>query len=907
MRSTSTIDPGAGTTAPPSPSRPWHAMEADAAVAALGVDPARGLGTAQAEQRRAQHGPNRLAEAPRRPTWRLFVDQFRNVLIVVLMVAAVLAGLVGDLKDTIVISVVLVLNAVLGFVQEHRAERSLAALRGMLAPVATVRRNGAVTQVPADDLVPGDVLLLDTGDRVPADGRVVVAHGVEVDESALTGESSPVTKAVAATADDVPLAERSGMVHANTVVTRGRAEVVVTATGMTTEIGRLAGMLQQARQPQTPLQVQLHALGGRLALLAAGAVGAFFVLGLLRGQGVAETLLSSVALAVAAIPEGLPAVVTVTLAVGIHQLARRGAIVKRLAAVETLGATTVICTDKTGTLTLNQMTARAVAAGGATYRVSGTGYRAEGAIDGGRADGRGGEGDGALRDVLVAGALCNDSHVDGGTLVGDPTEGALVTLAAKGGLDAGALRRAMPRLSELPFDSARKLMATVHEDDGQIVLVAKGAPDVLLRHCTDVVTAEGAAALDDGRRRHLERAVDDLAAQGLRVLALARRRLAAPPDGGGDTLLEQVDDLTLLGLVGLQDPPRPEARDAIATCRRAGVAVKMITGDHAATATAIARELGIAGDVVTGADLDRLSDEQLRRDIARIGVFARVAPEHKVRIVASLQHDGEVVAMTGDGVNDAPALKTADLGVAMGVTGTEVSKEAAAMVLTDDNFATIVRAVHAGRTIYDNILKFVRFQLSTNLGAITSLLGAQIVGLPVPFTAVQVLWVNIIMDGPPAIALGTDPASPSAMQRRPRDPGARILTGRRLLRLAALGLVMAAGTLGVLAYGLRGGDEPRALAMTFTTFVLFQVANAFNARSEEASVFSRETLRNRRLWAALAGVVALQVAAVHVGALQTLFDTTALALRDWILVTAVASTILWVEELRKLVARARRR
>ncbi|HSK96600.1 MAG TPA: HAD-IC family P-type ATPase [Euzebyales bacterium] len=903
MRSTSTIDPGAGTTAPPSPSRPWHAMEADAAVAALGVDPARGLDTAQAEQRRAQHGPNRLAEAPRRPTWRLFVDQFRNVLIVVLMVAAVLAGLVGDLKDTIVISVVLVLNAVLGFVQEHRAERSLAALRGMLAPVAAVRRDGAVAQVPADDLVPGDVLLLDTGDRVPADGRLVVARGIEVDESALTGESSPVAKSVAAVAADAPLAERVGMVHANTVVTRGRAEVAVAATGMATEIGRLAGMLQKARQPQTPLQVQLHALGVRLALLAAGAVGVFFVLGLLRGQGLAETILSSVALAVAAIPEGLPAVVTVTLAVGIHQLARRGAIVKRLASVETLGATTVICSDKTGTLTLNQMTARAVVAGGATYRVSGTGYRAEGTVSGGGADAA----DGALRDVLVAAALCNDSHVDDGALVGDPTEGALVTLAATGGIDAVELRRTAPRLAELPFDSARKLMATVHDDDGQVVLVAKGAPDVLLGHCSGVVTADGVAMLDDGARADFQRRVDDLAAQGLRVLALARRRLPAVPEDGGDTLLQEVADLTLLGLVGLQDPPRPEARDAIATCGRAGVAVKMITGDHAATATAIARELGIAGDVVTGADLDRLSDEQLRREVARIGVFARVAPEHKVRIVAALQHDGHVVAMTGDGVNDAPALKTADIGVAMGVTGTEVSKEAAAMVLTDDNFATIVRAVHAGRTIYDNILKFVRFQLSTNLGAITSLLGAQIVGLPVPFTAVQVLWVNIIMDGPPAIALGTDPASPSAMQRRPRDPGARILTGRRLLRLAALGLVMAAGTLGVLAYGLRGGDEPRALAMTFTTFVLFQVANAFNARSEEASVFSRETLRNRRLWAALAGVVALQVAAVHVGALQTLFDTTALALRDWILVTAVASTILWVEELRKLVARARRR
>jgi Ca2+-transporting ATPase len=455
-------------------------------------------------------------------------------------------------------------------------------------------------------------------------------------------------------------------------------------------------------------------------------------------------------------------------------------------------------------------------------------------------------------------------------------------------------------------------MATMHRGDApdsesQVLLVAKGAPDVLLHQCSNVVTADGVTTLDESARDEVQRAVETLASQGLRVLAVARRRLPAVPDADTDTVLEHIADLTLLGLVGLQDPPRPEARDAIAMCGRAGVAVKMITGDHAATATAIGRELGLSGEVVAGADLDGMSDEQLRGQVDRIGVFARVAPEHKVRIVTALGANGHVVAMTGDGVNDAPALKTADIGVAMGITGTEVSKEAAAMVLTDDNFATIVRAVHAGRTIYDNILKFVRFQLSTNLGAIASLLGAQIVGLPVPFTAVQVLWVNIIMDGPPAIALGMDPASPRAMERRPRGPAERILTARRLGRLGLLGLVMAAGTLGVLAYGLATGDRAGALATTFTVFVLFQVFNAFNARSEEASAFTRESLRNRRLWGALAGVVALQVAAIHVTALQSLFGTTALSLRDWAVAAAVASSILWVEELRKLVARSRAR
>ena len=871
----------------------------------LGVDPAHGLDPKEAAARLAIVGANRLAEPPRRSPWLLFLDQFRNLLIVVLIGAAVLAGLVGDLKDAVVIAVVLVMNALLGFVQEHRAERSLAALRRMLVATAKVRRAGIVREVPAEELVPGDVVLLEAGDRVPADGRLVVAASLEIDESALTGESSPVPKGTGPSPVGAPLAERPSMAHMNTVVTRGRGELVVTATGMATEIGALAGLLQSAPTTPTPLQEQLAVLGKRLAAVGGVAVSVFFVLGVARGEPVADTVLAAVALAVAAIPEGLPAVVTVTLAVGVHQLAKRGAVVKRLASVETLGSTTVICSDKTGTLTLNQMTARAVVTGGARYRVTGEGYAPAGDI----LDQRGAV---AAADVLAVARLalaCNDSRVVDGSAIGDPTEAALVTLAAKAGVDRAALDLEWPRAAEVPFDSARKFMATFHRDaerEGAVLVAVKGGADVLLTRCTAVAGAAGPVALDAEHRRALEDAVAELAGDGRRVLAIARRELPACRIEHATSeaqLVDLVDELTLVGLVGLLDPPRPEARDAIAQCRRAGIAVKMITGDHAATATAIAARLGLEGATLTGTDLDRLDDAALATAVEDTAVFARVAPEHKVRLVQALRANGHVVAMTGDGVNDAPALKTADIGIAMGITGTEVSKEAAAMVLTDDDFATIVRAVEGGRAIYDNIVTFVRFQLSTNIGAILSLIGAQLAGLPVPFTALQVLWVNIIMDGPPAMALGVDPPAEGTMDRPPRRRGSAILTGRRLGRMAVTGAVMATGTLGVLAVGRETGSEEHALAMAFTTFVLFQVFNALCARSETASVFRRETLRNAKLWAALGIVVVLQAAAVHVDAVQGVFGTVDFTAWDWVLTTAVASTVLWFDEARKALAR----
>ena len=849
-----------------------------------------GLGSDEAARLLEEHGPNRLAEAPGRSKLAIFVDQFRNLLIAVLIGAAVLAGAVGEIKDAVVITAVLFINAILGYVQESKAEKSLDALRSMLVPTARVRRDGRTTEVEAETLVPGDVVLLEAGDRVPADGHLLSALGMEVDESALTGESTAVAKEAGGTTEGGPIGDRDGAAFMNTVVTRGRAELEVTATGMDTEMGAVADMLRSTESEPTPLQKQLDGLGKRLALVAGIAVAVFLALELLRGEGLSETLLRAVALAVAAIPEGLPAVVAVTLAVGTSQMAKRGAIVKRLASVETLGSTSVICSDKTGTLTMNQMTARVLVVGDRRHDIEGGGYKPEGAISP--------EPDDDAMAALRVGLLCNDAVVDDeGTLVGDPTEGALVTVARKAGLDPDAEEERWPRVAEIPFDSTRKIMATYHRDGDDVVVHVKGALDVILRR-TD---------LDDDARAAQVEVMDDLADEGLRVLGLARRNLG-PIDvegQGPDELDDHLHDLELVGVVGLLDPPRPEARDAIRLCHRAGVDVKMITGDHARTAAAIAEQLGIEGEVLTGAELDDLDDAQLSERIPGVAVVARVAPEHKVRIVKALKADGEVVAMTGDGVNDAPALKTADIGVAMGITGTEVSKEAAAMVLTDDNFATIVRAVEQGRTIYTNIVTFVRFQLATNIGAILTLLAAPLLGLPAPFTAVQILWVNIIMDGPPAMALGLDPPAPGVMDEPPRRRGAAILTASRLTVLLGTGLVMAIGTLGLLSTGPSDGSDVGVLTLTFTTFVLFQMFNALNARTERASIFRRATLANGKLWSALGAVVVLQVLAVHSGPGQSLFDTEGLSLAQWGVAVAVAASVVVVEEVRKAIVRWR--
>ncbi len=909
----------------------WHALTVDKTSETMGVEPGKGLDSAEVETRLAVYGPNRLAEKPPRSPWLLLLAQFRNLLILILIGAAVLAGAVGDIKDAAVILLVVLFNAALGFYQEYRAEQSLAALKKMLALKARVRRNGITAEISADALVPGDMVLMEAGDRVPADGRLIAAHSLEIDESALTGESHVVGKDTQAlTSGTIPLAERFNMAYMNTVVTRGRAELLITATGMNTEMGRLAGLLETTQEGPTPLQLQLDQLGKRLAGIALVAVLLILVLGLLRGEELVELILTAIALAVAAIPEGLPAVVTVTLAIGMYRMARQGAIVKRLAAVETLGCTSVICSDKTGTLTLNQMTARAFFYQGRRYTVSGEGYQGTGDIH---------PADNApdFTPLLRPLALCNDSRVRDGQLIGDPTEGALLVLAAKGGVDRDAAETTMPRSAEIPFDPANKFMATFHQDGEWVRVFVKGAPDVLLARCNTFLGPEGEQPVDSALRDRLTHEIEAMAASALRVLAVATRTLpAASFDPHGD-LFAHIHGLTFTGLIGLMDPPRPEARDAISLCKKAGIAVKMITGDHKVTAVAIAAELGLHGGrfqppapstdgqvpraqdalerpsgdtctslcgvAVTGEELDRLTPHELASRIEQIVVFARVAPEHKIKIVQALQERGHVVAMTGDGVNDAPALKGADIGVAMGITGTEVSKEAATMVLTDDNFATIVRSVKEGRMIYDNIVKFVRFQLSTNMGALLTVVSAPFFGLPIPFSPVQILWINIIMDGPPAMALGVDPARPGLMEESPRDPKAHILTLRRLGKLLAYGTTMMVGTLGVLYYALQTGSQEHALTLAFTTFVLFQFFNVFNARAERGSAFNQNFFANGKLWLALAGVLVMQILAVHWSPAQEIFNATDLSLTDWGLAALISSSVLLLEEARKLLSR----
>jgi Ca2+-transporting ATPase len=906
--------------APPARRDP-HRLDLTDVLEDLAVDPAHGLAVADVASRRAAVGANVLAQAARVPGWRRFVDQFRDVLIMILIGAATIAFVVsGELKTPLVVLVVVLINAVIGFVQENRAERSLEALQRMLVDNARVRRGGTTSVVPAAELVPGDIVLLEAGDRVPADGRLLVANNVEIDEAVLTGESRPSAKGTGPVdADVVAVGDRTCVAHMNTVVTRGRLEMVVTATGMQTEIGRIASLLGGTATERTPLQRQLDGLAHSLAKLAALIVAAVFAIGLVRGESVSDVMLTAVALAVAAIPEGLPAVTVVTLAVGVSKMARRNAIIKRLASVETLGCTTVICSDKTGTLTLNQMTAVELVVQLRPHLVSGDGYAPAGTIEAVAGDEQV-----AVDAALTAMTLCNDATISqDGTewrLIGDPTEGALVVLAAKGGVDPAGLRAAHPRVAELPFDSVNKFMVTAHSmvtaDGREVVRVfVKGASDVLLGRTATVIGGDGSTEPLASVAETVAAASDQMATRGLRVLAIAQRELAAEEfaeftDGGG-AVIDLADDLTLLALVGIVDPPRPEARQAIAEAHAAGIDVKMITGDHAATAASIAGNLGLTGRVVAGADLDRLDDAELAEQIGDVSVFARVSPEHKIRLVAALQASGNVVAMTGDGVNDAPALKKADIGIAMGITGTDVTKQAATMILTDDNFATIVDAVRRGRTIYDNIVKFVRFQLATTLGFATLFLLAALLGIAdgKPFTAIAILWVNIVMDGPPAMALGLDPTSRDVMQRRPRPSSERIITRSRWHAIGISAAVMAAGTLAVLA--LAPGAEPVAGAatvagtMAFNTFVLFQFFNLLNSRSETRTVFHRDTLRNRWLWVSLAGVILLQVAVTHVGALQRLFDTTGITAANWAVCIAVASSVLWIEEIRKLVQRRR--
>ncbi len=742
---------------------------------------------------------------------------------------------------------------------------------------------GAVADIPAEELVPGDVVSFEAGDKIPADGRLLVAATLEIEEAALTGESTPVLKSVEPVpGDNVPLGDRIDMAYMNSTVTRGRGEMVVTATGMATEVGQISGMLSQVQEEKTPLTRQLDQLTVWITIMAAAALALVVLIGLIRGESFDDLFLVGISLAIAAIPTGLPAVVTTMLSLGTQALAAKGAIVKRLRSVETLGSTSAICSDKTGTLTLNQMTARQLIVAGRRYSVDGQGYSTEGNIL--RVAG---ETDIPLDPFLMPMALANDASVHGGEIVGDPTEAALVVLAEKGGLDVDETRRVYPRVAEVPFDSEYKFMATFHEleDDGRKVVrcFVKGAPDVLLARSSDARDVDGTViAIDDYRGRVMEEN-DRLAGEGLRVLAVASRDFDPSSFDAGAPLVDEVQELTLLALVAIVDPPRKEAKDAIAECKQAGIRARMITGDHVTTAGAIADQLGIEGTALSGTDFAALSDAELDEQVEGIGVVARVAPEDKVRLVEALKEKGHVVAMTGDGVNDAPALKRADIGVAMGITGTEVTKEAGDMILTDDNFATVVAAVEGGRAIYDNLMKYVRFQMITLGGFILLFLGAGIfdVASGIPLTPLQILWVNFAIDVLLAIGLGFDAAAPGLMRRRPRDANAPVIDRELGIRLGLAALLMAVLALIVVAWGEHRYALEVATTMGMTTLGLMHIVAALEAREPGETIFKRYTIENRRFVQLVGAALVLSLLVTTLSPLQRIFDTEPLTAAQW--------------------------
>lgn len=908
----------------------------------LEADARNGLSGQEASERVRRHGGNELAAEKPVPEWRKFLAQFKDVLVILLLLATAISAALWFYEretalpyEALAIFAVVLLNAVMGYIQKSRAETALAALNQMSAAHANVIRDGARQTILAREVVPGDILLLEEGDTLPADARLIEAASLQTAEAALTGESLPVSKDTAANATEVGLGDRSNMVFSGTAVTYGHGKAVVTATGMQTQMGRIAGMLKTAPNESTPLQRELDRVGRMLGITVVAIAIVMIVTILLvediQGfSAVFDVLILGVALAVAAVPEGLPAVVTAVLSLGVQRMAGRNAIVRHLAAVETLGSANVIASDKTGTLTKNEMTVRRLVTASGSMTFEGTGYAPEGRVT--QDDGRPIEG--ALHAEFVRALAAADRannavllECDGRwTVHGDPTEGALIVAARKAGLGAEALEARFARISEVPFSSERKLMSTLHSDAEQeerLLALAKGAPDVLLSRCTQELVGEEARPLTEERRADIMRTNEALAGEALRTLAVAFRVLPKASFSHEEFDEDIEEEMIFLGLIGMIDPPREEAKQAVARAKQAGIRPIMITGDHPMTAAVIAGELGITADgrAVTGAELQRMTEPTLDAIVQEVSVYARVNPEHKLRIVKALQRGGTTVAMTGDGVNDAPALKTADIGIAMGITGTDVSKEAADMVLADDNFATIVAAVEEGRAIFSNIRKFLRYLLSSNIGEVMTMffgvLLADVIGLipdrtggvVLPLLATQILWINLVTDGAPALALGVDPADKGLMDVPPRPRGEGVVTARMWAGIAFVSAIMAIGTLGVLDASLPGGliEGSGTLrygqTMAFTTLMLFQIFNVFNARSDEDSAF-QGLFANHWLWLAVALSLLLQVVVVYTPFLQQAFSTVSLSLGDWLLCIAVASSVLWLREASKLIMRA---
>jgi len=887
----------------------WQKLTVEDTAERLDVHPVKGLKERDAKERLEKTGLNVLEQDRGPAAWQMLLNQFKDFMVLVLLAATAVSGLLGEWTDAITIAIIVLLNAVLGVVQEFRAERSMEALRSMTAPEARVIRDGMERKIPAADLVPGDIVILEAGDRVPADIRVISAVDMQTVEAALTGESTPVTKHTRPLEREVEAADAANMAFMGTMLTRGRGHGIVVATGMETEMGQIAGLIREAGQEPTPLQRRLAQLGRGLVLFCLGICTLVTVIGILRGEPVYQMFMTGVSLAVAVIPEGLPAIVTVALAIGVQRMIRRNAIIRRLPAVETLGCATFICSDKTGTLTQNEMTVRRIYVGNREFAVTGEGYDPKGSYIG---EGQT-KGNPDFEVLMRVAALCNNATLfkdniqiaglfrrreqknsSAWQISGDPTEGALLVMASKAGFWRERLEKKELRIAEIPFDSDRKRMSVIYGRGGQREALVKGAPDVVLQLCTHYLLDGTPVSLDKRRRMDIMDKYSSMAGDALRVLGLAYRPL--PPET--DTkhpipeLVEQ--NLVFVGLAGMIDPPRPAAISAVYTCRQAGIKVAMITGDHQLTATAVAREMGIAGTgarVLNGEELEHLSDDDLSRVAEDVRVYARVSPRHKLRIVRALKKNGHVVAMTGDGVNDAPAVKEADIGISMGVTGTDVTRESSAMVLADDNFSSIVAAVEEGRGIYDNIRKFVRYLLTCNVGEVLVMLLAVIGGLPLPLLPIQILWMNLVTDGLPAMALGIDPIDKNIMRRPPRQPAESIFSHGLGTRIIGGGALIAVLTLIVFAYFMsveKNIDLARTAA--FNTLVFLQLFYVFSCRSERSGIIEVGLFGNPHLLAAVSVSACLQVAVTQVTVMQPVFKTVPLNAFHWALVIGVAVT-----------------
>ncbi len=881
-------------------SRFHHTLDISEVENNLSTSIERGLSQEEAQDRLERFGPNVLEEAKRISPFKMFIDQFRSPLVLILIVAAAIAGFLGHTIDLIVILIIIIINAILGFLQEYRAEEALEALKSLTALKAQVVRDGGFIEIDATGLVPGDLILLETGEKIPADTRLAEVIDLEVDESTLTGESTPVSKHVDPILDrNIVVADMKNMVFSSSVVTRGRGRGIVVATGQDTEIGKIAEGIQSTGTKKTPLQEKMGGFGAQIGLIVIAICAVIFTTGYLRGEDTVNMFIAAVSLAVAAVPEGLPAIVTATLAIGVQRMANRKAIIRKLPAVETLGSATVICSDKTGTMTKNQMTVRKIRLLDQSIDVEESKFLVEGKETDPKSDS-------GLEILLRIGVLCNNSRLEpengGVSVIGDPTEGALLIACLEAGIKLESINQEYPRLYEVPFDATKKRMITINKNiDGERTAYVKGAAEQLLDRSSKVYkNGEEVPITEEDKNNFLE-TNKDMANHALRVLGFAYRKLDKNEDYSDEEKI--VDNLVFVGLTGMIDPPREEVKEAIRKCKRAGIKVVMITGDHKLTAVAIGRELGVLDDtnnqVITGVELEQMSDEELEPIIDRVGVFARVSPEHKSRIVQLLQQKGHIVAMTGDGVNDAPALKMAQIGVAMGVGGTDVAREASEMVLQDNNFSSIVAAVEEGRSFFDNFQKFVVYLLATNLGEVLVIFIGLMVGMPLPLIAVQILWVNLLTDGLPALALGLDPTAPDTMKRPPRPPEEGIVVRHMLIHIFIVGAVMCMGTLMLYNWANPFADKDKARTIAFTTLVFYQLFHVFNCRSLTLSLFEVGPFKNKWLVLAVLTSILLQIAVLYVAFLKTAFQTEGLNLNEWIIILLVASTVTLVVEILK--------